>query len=194
MVPKTKEEIAAIQKYRSSILLTRDEILTLQNLRNTSLLTDEDSPVPLEARNKSFKGLRFFRIDEGYQFNLKMKPENPDPIRISLSNGEKAEECRAGSFIFKLQGKMITLHAYKHGNDAELFLPFRDKTSGSETYGAGRYLNLYPSLDGSYVLDFNLAYNPMCAFDEKKYSCPLPPAENWLMNIEIRAGEMRFEG
>jgi uncharacterized protein (DUF1684 family) len=75
-----------------------------------------------------------------------------------------------------------------------MFLPFRDKTSGKETYGAGRYLDMYGTPDDNYVLDFNFAYNPLCPFDlfdERKYDCPLSPTENWLMTVEIRAGEMK---
>jgi hypothetical protein len=68
-----------------------------------------------------------------------------------------------------------------------LFIPFRDATSGSETYAAGRYLELTENTTGIYDLDFNRAYNPYCAYRED-YSCPLPPAENTL-TVAIRAGE-----
>lgn len=195
MQPRTRDEIAAVQKYRSSILLTKDEIITIQKLRNVSLLTEESSPVPLEARQKGFRGLDFFPIDQRYQLRLKIhKFENPEPVQISLSNGAKVDALRAGYFAFELEGEKIKLYAYKKQvTDTEMFLPFRDKTSGKETYGAGRNLDLYGTADDNYVLDFNLAYNPLCAFDEKKYDCPLPPTENWIMDVEIRAGEMRFK-
>ncbi|MBI3751459.1 MAG: DUF1684 domain-containing protein [Chloroflexi bacterium] len=62
-----------------------------------------------------------------------------------------------------------------------------DATTGTESYGAGRYLDLEPEADGSYALDFNLAYHPLCVYDPK-YSCPLTPAENRLP-IRIEAGE-----
>ncbi len=68
-----------------------------------------------------------------------------------------------------------------------LFIPFRDATSGKETYGAGRYLEVEVNPSGRYVLDFNLAYNPYCAYSDL-YICPLPPGENWL-RVEIRGGE-----
>jgi uncharacterized protein (DUF1684 family) len=68
-----------------------------------------------------------------------------------------------------------------------LFVPFSDGTSGHESYGAGRYLDIRAESDGSHVLDINLAYNPYCAYSEA-YSCPLPPAENWLP-VRIEAGE-----
>lgn len=195
MEPKTEKEISVVRKYRSSIPLTRDEIKTIHKLRNTSLLAANSSPVPTEKRQK-FRGIDFFPIDSKYQQRLKLnKYGNPEPVEISLSNGEKVKALRAGYFVFELDGRKIKLFVYKkHADDAEVFLPFRDKTSGKETYGAGRYLDLYGTVDDDFVLDFNLAYNPLCAFDEKKYDCPLPPAENWLVDVEIRAGEMKFEG
>ncbi|MBT8206662.1 MAG: DUF1684 domain-containing protein, partial [Acidimicrobiia bacterium] len=67
------------------------------------------------------------------------------------------------------------------------FVPFRDATSGKESYGAGRYLDVHPNEDGTVTLDFNYAYNPYCAYDEA-FSCPLPPIENWL-EVPIAAGE-----
>jgi uncharacterized protein (DUF1684 family) len=194
MEPRAEDEVTAVRKYKSSIILTRDEILTIQRLRNASLLSEKSSPIPLEVRERSFRGIEFFPIQEKYQLRLKLhKYEKPETIRISLSNGSEVEGLKAGYFSFELDGKKITLHAYKkHESDTEIFLPFRDETSGKETYGAGRYLDLYGTTDDQYVLDFNLAYNPLCAFDEEKFDCPLPPAENWLSNVEIRAGEMKF--
>jgi len=195
MEPKTPDEFGAVQKYKSSIPLTRKEIITLQKLRNASLLDEANSPVPLELREKDFKGIDFFPIHGKYQLRLKFhKYTSPEPVQISLSNGQKVDALRAGYFAFELDGKQIRLHAYKkHESDTEMFLPFKDKTSGKETYGAGRYLDLYGTPDDTYVLDFNLAYNPLCAFDEKKYDCPLPPTENWLTDVEIRAGEMKLK-
>ena len=184
-----------IQKYRSSILLTREEIITLQKLRNTSLVDEEDSPVPLELRQKGFRGIDFFPILGKSRLRLKFhKYADPELVQILLSNGQKVDVLRAGYFAFELEGKQIRLCAYKKRvSDTEMFLPFKDQTSSKETYGAGRYLDLYGTSDDNYVLDFNLAYNPLCAFDEKKYDCPLPPAENWLMDVEIRAGEMKLK-
>lgn len=71
-----------------------------------------------------------------------------------------------------------------------LFIPFRDQTSGQETYGSGRYIDLAENTSGIYTLDFNRAYNPYCAYNDT-YSCPLPPAENTLA-VPIRAGEKKY--
>ena len=70
-----------------------------------------------------------------------------------------------------------------------MFIPFRDATSGKETYGAGRYIDMAES--EQYVIDFNTAYNPFCVYNEN-YSCPIPPKENWLA-VEIKAGEKNFK-
>jgi uncharacterized protein (DUF1684 family) len=78
---------------------------------------------------------------------------------------------------------------YSSAGSHELFLPFRDTTSGKETYGAGRYLDLHAHGD-EVVVDFNYAYNPNCAYNPD-WNCPLPPAENWL-KVPIRAGEKAF--
>ena len=96
----------------------------------------------------------------------------------------------AGIFSFELGGEPRRLTAYElegaHA-DGRLFLPFLDATSGSETYGAGRYLDLEPDDDGTYAIDFNQAYHPSCVY-APQFSCPLTPAENRLP-VRIEAGE-----
>jgi uncharacterized protein len=180
MEPRTPAEIIAIQKRRTEFLVGSD-----------------DSPVPIGGRHAGFKGLEYFPIDTKYQLKLKLhKYENPGRVPISLSNGAKVEALRVGYLRFNLDGKTLTLNVYKkREDDTEVFLPFRDKTSGHETYGAGRYVDLEvdPS-DNSCVLDFNLSYNPLCAFGAGNFDCPIPPSENWLLDVEIRAGEMKFLG
>ena len=85
----------------------------------------------------------------------------------------------------------LTAYTLDGGGSESLFVPFLDATSGRETYGAGRYLDLEPEDDGTYALDFNLAYHPYCVYAES-YSCPLTPAENRLP-IRIEAGERLAE-
>ena len=98
----------------------------------------------------------------------------------------------AGQLVFAgADGSEQRLTAYRthsHGEDEMLFLPFRDATSGTETYGAGRYLDLPYSGGDEYELDFNYAYNPSCAFSPA-YDCPFPPPGNKL-SLPVRAGEM----
>ena len=89
---------------------------------------------------------------------------------------------------FDVAGERVALIAYEQGD--ELFIPFRDATSGKETYGAGRYVEAEPLGGGRFTLDFNRAYNPYCAYNDA-WRCPLPPSENWLA-VAIRAGELSF--
>ena len=178
MEPRTKEEIIEIQK------------------RRTARLVSDDSPVPLEARRKGFAGLEYFPFDPTYQFRLKLERyESPVMVRIGLSNGEVVEALRVGFLEFSLDGHLLRLQVYrKRPDDVEVFVPLRDGTSGVETFGAGRYVDVEVGEDDSCVLDFNLAYNPLCAFDPGKFVCPYPPVENWLMNVKVAAGEKMYRG
>jgi hypothetical protein len=91
---------------------------------------------------------------------------------------------------FDVDGRTATLTLFGSHDSDDLFLPFRDATSGQETYGAGRYIDVGAARDGRVTVDFNLAYNPYCAYNPS-YSCPLPPRENWL-DVPIRAGEQDY--
>jgi hypothetical protein len=154
--------------------------------------TSRGSPVPA-AERPTFPGLPYFPVDETLRFEgLKLEPytgTEPTSFQIPTSDGALRDAERAGVFRFDVAGTTHTLTGYvfRHGGSESIFVPFVDATSGAETYGAGRYLDLYPEDDGTYALDFNLAYHPSCVYDPK-YSCPLTPAENRLP-IRIEAGE-----
>jgi uncharacterized protein (DUF1684 family) len=151
-----------------------------------------DSPIP-EADRATFLGLPYFPVDEGLRFEgLTLEPYSgiePASFQIPTSDGQLRDAERAGVFRFEVGGTTHALTGYRfaHGHSDSVFVPFLDGTSGGESYGAGRYLDLYPEDDGTYALDFNLAYHPSCVHDPK-YSCPLTPAENRLP-IRIEAGE-----
>lgn len=162
--------------------------------KDTFFSIHPQSPIPLEERDK-FKGLDYYPPDPDYRFELKLH-EHPEKKRIKMSytRGEEQEFFRWGEFRFKIGGQQRVLQIYKSApEDERLFIPFRDATSGKETYGAGRYLDLEPerdyTADGKWVLDLNKAYNPWCAYSEK-YTCPFVPLENWL-EAPIRAGEKK---
>ena len=150
------------------------------------------SPIPPEAR-RNFTGLAYFPVDERYRLDrLHLEAYRGDhavEFAIPTSDGQLRPAHRAGAFTFEIGGTGCTLTAYllDGGHAHSLFVPFLDKTSGSETYGAGRYLDLEPEEDNTYVLDFNLAYHPLCVYSED-YSCPLTPAENRLP-VRIESGE-----
>jgi uncharacterized protein (DUF1684 family) len=96
-----------------------------------------------------------------------------------------------GTLEFRLDGQPMSLGALAPAGQPiqSLFVPFVDPTSESETYKAGRYLDLHPTSTGVYMVDFNRAYNPTCAYNEA-YECPYPPPSNRL-KVAIRAGEKR---
>ena len=152
-----------------------------------------ESPIPRAGR-ASFAGLPYFDVAQGMVAEgLTLEPyQGSEPVRFEIptSDGRLLPAERAGVFRFDLDGTPLTLTAYRVAGDADddsLFVPFLDATSGRETYGAGRYLDLEPDDDGTWTLDFNLAYHPSCVYDPQ-YSCPLTPAENRLP-IRVEAGE-----
>jgi len=153
------------------------------------------SPIP-EAERDEFDGLSYYPIDEAYRYELEIhEHDDPDEVVVGTSTGGEQTYLEWGEFRFTVDGEHATLQAYKGESDQErLWVPFRDATSGEETYGAGRYLDLEPDDhlldDGRWLLDFNQAYNPTCAYSDH-YECPLPPTENWL-EVPIEAGEQSF--
>lgn len=155
------------------------------------------SPIPAAERGK-FEGLDYYPVKAGLRFELELhEHREKKTIKIQDSKGGTREFIRWGEFRFEIGGKEYTLQAYKNEQDGEgLWVPFRDKTSSKETYGAGRYIDLEPSIHknpkGDWILDFNQAYNPWCAYN-KDYVCPFIPPENWL-EVEIRAGEKYSPG
>lgn len=168
-----------------------EQILQFRRGKDEFFCSSHQSPIPHDQRHHH-PGLRYFAPDERYLVEgLRLEPD-ADPTNtteIVTSDGRTREAWRVGTLEFTMPGGHARLagYAFEPGPVSELFIPFRDATSGHETYGAGRYLDLEPEDDGSYALDFNLAYNPWCAY-APQYSCPLPPRENWLP-FRIEAGE-----
>ncbi len=153
------------------------------------------SPIPPDERD-AFDGLEYFPVDEDYRFELPLAEyDEKERITVGTSTDGEREYLQWGEFRFPVDGEEVTLQAYKSDpDDDRLWVPFRDATSGEETYGAGRYLDLEPEShrtpDGEWILDFNEAYNPTCAYSDQ-YECPLPPMDNWL-EVPIEAGEKTY--
>jgi uncharacterized protein (DUF1684 family) len=160
--------------------------------KDNYLRTNGASPIPAEQR-ADFPGLPYFDIDERLRFEgLRLLPyagSEPARFQIPTSDGLLRDAERAGFLDFELDGTShrLTAYTFEGGEPESVFVPFLDQTSGTETYGAGRYLDIDREHDGTYALDFNLAYHPSCVYDPK-YSCPLTPAENRLP-LRIEAGE-----
>ena len=164
------------------------DVHELRRMKDEFFARGGDSPLTDEQR-AGFDGLRYFDPEPAlrYEVSLERAPAAP-PEEVQTSDGSVQLLARAGTVRFAVAGRDVALIAYEQGH--ELFIPFRDATSGDQTYGAGRYVEAHP-LDGDrFELDFNTAYNPYCAYNEN-WSCPLPPRENWL-DVPIPAGEKTF--
>jgi len=149
---------------------------------------DPQSPLTPDQR-KEFNGLHYFPENPELRYTLAVEvfPEK-EKIQMQTSTGDIQTYSRYGRIHFDVEGQPaeLTVYADRHG----FFLPFVDNQAGKETYGAGRYLEPEVLADGRMGVDFNLAYNPYCAYNDL-YSCPLTPFENRL-KVAIRAGEKVF--
>jgi len=153
---------------------------------------------PLTPKEKKvFKGLKYYAFDPNYAFSGEIKRtilhiNNPDYYATFLTNkGTNKRYIRYGKFLFQLNGKEYVLGIYKSILSDILFVPFKDRTNGKETYEGGRYIDAEILPGYKMVLDFNMAYHPSCAYNEK-FICVLPPREN-MMEVEIRAGEKNYK-
>ncbi len=148
-----------------------------------------NDPVP-KARHAEFLPLAYFPIDPDYNVPASLKASNdPTVIEMPTSTGTQRKMRRAGSLEFSLKGQPMKLTAFLEvgADPSHLFVPFSDLTSGTETYTAGRFMDLNRNGTGIYEMDFNRAYIPYCYYNPT-YECPYPPRENRL-DIPIRAGE-----
>ena len=150
------------------------------------------SPIPPEHRD-DFEGLDYFPPDPDYRVEATVTVhDEPEPVEMETTASNPVRYLRVVTFAFDVRGEEHALAGYRQeGDEGAIFVPFRDKTTGQQTYHQGRYMELEPDgelADGDVVtLDFNLAYNPFCAYSET-FACPLPPEENWL-EIVVPAGE-----
>lgn len=154
---------------------------------------DPDSPLTPEER-EGFAGLAYYpeRKDLALELELDTSGDGVgEHLEFPTSDGPPKPFVRAGRIHFEADGSPVTLSVFTDVARGRYFLPFKDGTTGEETYGAGRYLDPKMRPDGkTLVVDFNYAYNPYCAYSEG-WSCPMPPWEN-VVKAPIRAGEKAF--
>jgi uncharacterized protein (DUF1684 family) len=158
--------------------------------KDRSWAEDPDSPVPV-AKRAAILPLKYYPIDPAWSVPASLRLSTDRPVfDMPTSTGTMRKMQRVGQLQFTLHGQAMTLDAFVEDGTQDitsLFVPFADLTTGTETYGAGRYLDLKPTSTGFYVIDFNRAYNPTCAYNPS-WECPYPPASNRL-KIAVRAGE-----
>lgn len=153
------------------------------------------SPLP-RSEKEGFDGLSYYEVKPELRFELELhEHDEKEKIEVDDSTGGRQEYLRWGEFRFTLNGQEYNLQAYKSKpGESRLWVPFKDETNGEETYGAGRYLDLESKRHkkgNKWVLDFNQAYNPFCAYSEH-YTCPFIPPDNWL-EVRIEAGEKNYQ-
>lgn len=175
-----------------------DSIKTLIQTEQQKLvqfyLDSTTTPLSLEER-KTFPGIHHFPIDFKYRVTATLKKfNNSDTVIFPTSSSKLKRYIKYAEAHFKLDSKKHVLILYrsvdlmkhpKYGN--LVFLPFTDLTSNEETYGGGRYLDLEITEADTMIIDFNLCYQPYCAYSHNGWSCPIPPKENFV-NAKIKAG------
>jgi uncharacterized protein (DUF1684 family) len=180
-----------------------DALRRFREGRDELFRTHPQSPIEPDER-ASFQGLRYFDHDPAYRVKAMFEPGDGTELVIDTGGEDGAVRYRrAGRLVFTLSGErcsltVLSLVQYAGG----LFVPFRDRTSGPETYGGGRYLfDTAKDTDGlvleiepgspEAVIDFNYAYNASCAYSPR-WACPLAPPENHL-KVAVRAGELSYK-
>ena len=174
------------------------ELLTERQAKDQEFKTDAASP--LDSLSKlTFDNLNYYKPAPAWVVKAKMERyTTPDTIQMKTTTERLPLYIVYGKASFRMGDKELALTVYRNvglmnkpGYENYFFVPFTDDTSGNETYGGGRYVDARFD-GGDYItIDFNRAYNPYCVYN-KKYSCPVPPSENYL-SVKVEAGEKDFD-
>ena len=182
---------------KESVFSDTSYIATIKKERqnkNLSFRSSEGSPLE-EADRPSFDSLQYYAPDVIYRVDADYRVfTRTDTMQMPLTTGETEPYLKYAQATFNLDGQQNSLMLYLRVNtpDSSLFVPFNDKTNGTETYDGGRFLDIdKPEVNASTItIDFNKAYNPFCVYNYN-YSCPIPPRVNRL-NIPVLAGEKAY--
>ena len=168
---------------------TGADVLKIRRDKDEAFKNGEESPI----KDKSaFQGLKYYPFNKDYIVDFVLeKAEKAKTVELKMTDGTTEKLILFGKLKGEIGGFTLSLLLYQH-EDGNFFLPFKDKTAPTETYGGGRFLDLPLTnvKNNRLRVDFNLAYNPYCAYNED-FACPIPPAENTLP-IRIEAGEKIF--
>lgn len=175
----------------------KDSVIQFQKDLNERYSDTASSPLK-KSDLKKFKALNFFAIDERFFVKAKfIRTANEKPFEMPTTTSRKPMYVKYGELYFMMDNVACKLNVYQNIEltkmpkyATSLFLPFTDLTSGVESYGGGRYIDIEIQDGMNWVIDFNQCYNPYCAYNEA-YSCPLTPAENDL-KVAIKAGVKKF--
>jgi uncharacterized protein len=154
---------------------------------------NQDSPLTNEQKNDLVE-LDYYEVDPAYRVRGRMVPvENRKMLEIPLTDGKTEKYLKHSYAEFELHGqqhRLLLLQSPREPDLRKFFLAFADETSAEETYGGGRYVDVRQDGQHTVTIDFNMAYNPYCAYNPD-FACPLPPKEN-LLDIPVRAGEKNY--
>ena len=169
------------------------EIETIRKEKINFLAFNPESPIDESLNLTSFD---FYEVSSKYKVKAELILfDNPGRVKIPTNDGNTRDYIRFSSAAFEIDGQEDTLTLFIepsfNANYKRAFVPFSDESNSSETYPAGRYLDVEIKNDEYVILDFNLAYNPYCAYDES-FVCPIPPQENSL-KLNIKAGEKKYD-
>ncbi len=178
--PEQKKYIKDVEEFRKE--------------KNDFMKNNPESPF-VQDKSVQFHPLKYYSVNPGYVFYSKLyRNAQPDTITIFGTKGEARKAIRFGYVKFNYKDKNYKLNVYKGSNNGTDYYTiwFTDETTGDETYGVGRYLDfdLNPDTNYVYTIDFNLAYNPYCAYSAR-YSCAIPSKDDHL-DFAVKAGEKKF--
>lgn len=177
------------------------DVQAFRDGRDAEFRNKKETPLKDEDFEK-FKQLNYYAVDNAFRVTAEFtRTADEKYFQMPTSSGITKKFVKYGILKFSLGGKMQQLSVYQIDPEVSakfpeyahlLFIPFRDTTNRTETYGGGRYIDIAAPKGRSVVLDFNVAYNPNCAYGSDKYNCPIPPRENTL-DVAVTAGEKRYE-
>jgi uncharacterized protein (DUF1684 family) len=171
---------------------TSTRLARFRERRDSFMQSHEHSPLT-ETQKTNYLPLDYYPENPELSFVLEIDTDIPhDPIELPTTSGETREYIPHGRVTFVVNGEEVTLTVYREPERGRLIIPFRDLTSGKDTYGSGRTVDPQERPDGQLTVDFNYAYAPYCQYNDN-WVCTLPPMENWL-KVEIKAGEKLYPG
>ncbi|GGZ39901.1 hypothetical protein GCM10007049_36630 [Echinicola pacifica] len=177
---------ADVEDYKARVLAERTRQFKFLKFNDESPLTPD--------QKKELDSLDCFDVAPEYKVRARLVPlQERQVLEIPMTDGTQEKYLKHSYAEFELNGKalrLLLLQSVTEPDKKNFFLPFADKTSGESTYGGGRYLNIRQDGFNSITLDFNLAYNPYCAYNPD-FACPIPPKEN-LLEVAIEAGEKNY--
>ena len=184
--------IAACDNGISPVSSYEEEVLSLR-LKKDAMFFDPDRTILRPKEQAKFTGLRYFPIDSTFRFETPFERlDDPPTVLIAKQTSGPVPYSHVGFVHIPHAGQTYRLSVFQdmEMEEGTAWIPFHDATSGSETYGGGRYLDIDLPKGDTATVDFNLAYNPFCVYNAYDFNCAIPPAENRLP-FAVTAGEKR---